>query len=191
MFAEGGWLPVELLKHFAGDVDSTIRRIQERTYAGNIEFLYSLPREEYLGTVECSGRQDEKLFRAVEDRTGFDHDVLLPAYDRIAAWFRFKNTDVWQTSLFPAGESSSNDSVSRREEVEREWVGFYRGECEAIAGHGETARAVLNAVGFAGEDRGEDALQALLRLLDKRYGALTNARRRLGEFREMREFCDW
>ena len=179
---------MELQKHFAGDVDSTVRRIQEGTYTENIELLYARPREEYLATVESSERQDEKLFRAIEEKTSFDHDVLLPAYDRIAAWFRFKNTDVWQTSLFASG---GKDSGSRREEVEREWGGFYRGECEAIARHGETARAVLNAVGFAGEDRGEDALQALLRLLDRRYRALTNARRRWGQFREMREFCDW
>jgi hypothetical protein len=181
-------MPVRLQKHFAGDVDCTIRTIQERTFEDSIECLYACARAEYLSIIESSEMRDEKLVQAVERTKTFDHDILLPAYDRIAACFRFKNTDIWQTSLFPAG---SDDSLSRREEAERDWVRFFRRECEAIAQTGETARAVLNAVGFAGEDRGEDALQALLCLLDGRYKALTNARNRWGEFREMREFCDW
>jgi hypothetical protein len=191
MPAEGRSSPVEIQKHFAGDADSTVQGIQERTCPRIIELLYSRPRQEYLATVGCSERPDDKLFNAIENKTTFEHDVLVPAYDRIAAGFRFKNTDVWQTSLFSAGDSASDDSPSRLEKVERDWLSFYRSECEAVAHHGEMARAVLNAVGFAHLDRGEDALRALLDLLDARYRAMTKARKRWGQFQEMREFCDW
>lgn len=190
---------MEVQKHFPGDGDSIIKKIQEQSYPDFIELLYTRPRLKYLADVKASGSQDgqlfdvaeDKLFHAVKDKTTFDHDILLPAYDRIAAWFRFNNTDVWQTSLFPSSRFTPSDSASRLETLEQEWAEFYRGECLAIAERDETAKAVLNAVGFAGKDRGEDAVQALLWLLDKKYTSLTNARERWGQFQEIREFCDW
>lgn len=190
---------MKVQKHYAGDVDSTLRKLQERTGPDCIELLYRLPREQYIAEVESSQSRagklfdvlEDKLFHAIEDKTTFDHEILLPAYDRLAAQFRFKSGDVWQTSLFGPSGLSDMDPSSRIQQIEQDWLEFYRDECGVIAGQGEMARAVLNAVGFAGKDRGEDALQALLDLLDKRYRGLTRARDRWGQFQEMREFCDW
>ena len=178
-------------KHFAGDADSTTRRIQQKSCPDHIELLYTCARTEYLKKVKASERQNDKLFKVVKNILCFDDHILFPAYDRVAAWFRFKHTELWQTRLFPTNNSTVSDSLPPAARVEQAWIRFFRSECEAIARHGETARAVLNAVGFAGQDRGEDALRALLDLLDQKYRALTNARRRWGQFKEMREFCDW
>lgn len=190
---------MEVRKHFRGDVDSILKRIQEQSYPHIIENLYLHPRQKYLADVKGARSQDgqlfdvvkDKLFHAIKGKTTFDHEILLPAYDRIAAWFRFNNTDVWQTSLFSSANASHADSASRVEGLKSKWAEFYDRECDALAERDETARAVLNAVGFAGEDRGEDALQALLWLLDKKYASLTRARELWGQFEEIREFCDW
>ncbi|MFW6045045.1 MAG: hypothetical protein ACOCR1_04795 [Planctomycetota bacterium] len=177
---------MKLRKHFAGDVDSTLKRIQENSLPRLIEQLYTRPREQYLEEIRRSEAQngelfedvDDKLFYAIKDRADFDHDVLMPAYDRIAALYRFRRSDVWQTDLFPPDSASRRDPAARLERVRGDWEEFFDRECEAIAERDELARAVLNAVGFAGEDRGEDAVRALTWLLDKKYRSLTGARER-------------
>lgn len=191
--------PVNIQKHFPGDTDSTLQKIQQDLYPKCSQWLYERTREKYMADIESAPREDEQLFGPVEDKlyhaikekTSFDQGLLWPAYDRMAAWFRFNNTDVWQTSLFASQSGDENEAAERIERLRDDWVEFYREECESIAQSDEMTRAVLNAVGFAGQDRGEDALHALLWLLDKRYRTLTRTRDRWGGFREMREFCDW
>lgn len=169
---------VNIRRHFAGDVYEPLQRIQEEVYSDEVGLLYERCYRSYMAAAEASEPQDHKLYNAVQGKTTCDHRIIQPAYDRIAAWFRFKHADAWQISLFPTGESGADDSISHEQKLRRDWVAFYHQECKVISENDEMVRAVLNAVAFEGEDRGDDAQSALLWLLDKKYTKLTNARRR-------------
>lgn len=169
---------MKISRHFAGDTYEPLQRVQEEVYPNEVGRLYESCYRSYMAAADASTPQDNKLFDAIRGKTTCEDRIIQPAYDRIAAWFRFTHADAWQIRLFPGAESDADDTLSHEQKLRRDWLAFYHQECEAITENDEMVRAVLNAVAFEGEDRGDDARSAFLWLLDKKYKRLTYARER-------------
>jgi hypothetical protein len=97
----------------------------------------------------------------------FDHRVLRPTYDTIAAAFRFHNPDLW-LPLFSRDEAVKEMNLWA-------WESFWEAEVKRLVQNDKIVVAVLTAVAFQNEEAGFTAEQELAELLSLEYKVLSVA----------------
>jgi|GEM_PF-836408 len=90
--------------YFKGDNDESLKWVQHDAYGDLIGNIYRYAKERYLNSIKLIGI-DTPLAKKVESVQSFDHRILQFPHDIIAAWYRHKNGQKGQLTLFPVDGS--------------------------------------------------------------------------------------
>lgn len=154
---------------FSGDSDRRVKAIQNATFPGLAAELYAAARDRMLAASRLTGAVTEAVRRLSADPRS-PVARLVPAYRKIAAFYRFAHHSGPQLPLPLEGEN-----VDAR--LRTAWEEFFRREAGELVRDNPTARSLICAAVFAGSGAGRAHETRLLDLLDLRYGRLTLGRR--------------
>lgn len=154
---------------FSGDSDRRVKSIQNATFPELAAELYESARDRMLAASRFTGAVTEAVRRLSADPAA-PVARLVPAYRRVAAFFRFAHHAGPQLPLPLDGEPGDT-------RLRTAWEEFFRREAGELVRDNPTARSLLYAVVFAGTGAGRVHETRLLDLLDLRYGRLTLSRR--------------
>lgn len=147
---------------FTGDTNKVLMKIQSDMYGELLGFLYGYPRERYLSVCRLV-QSNTELGTRVEAETSFDHRTLQGTHDHIAAWFRFRQREQGNRTLFETEESY-------RERLASEWRSFFENEVRNLSADDDFVRAVLTATAFSNPDeKGCAAERQLDKMLTELY----------------------
>ena len=158
-------------KSFPGDDSETMRRIQIMGHFDLMRHLESSARERFLEAADFVGLQNE-LVAATQGKCYMDPMPLMEAYARIAAYYRFTNSQAKQMEL-------GQDRAAHWNATYIAWVRFYESEVQRFTAIGEITRTIVKVVVHADTEAGRLAQDDLDNLLEDRYGNLEMKARRI------------
>lgn len=170
-------------KHYPGDVNTILRKIQRNTYSTwfmDISLKAIDRYREAIKLIDVSTEISEiiNLGSGIRISDACNADVLIGFLDKIAAYYRFNYDLAGQTSLFyydlaPRLEYATYQSITYEEALACRWAQFLQIENDRLLYHSternEITRYILQAIAFPDEKR-KSAEAQLLHLSEHLYG---------------------
>ena len=148
-------------KRFPGDENQFLKRLQNNHDGQMIVHLVEIAKIRYLRAIQFVG-VDTELAKKIRGKYRFERQVIIEAYDIIAANFRFR-FDPGGQMILPFKDTSYE------EYLENSWIKFFYEEAKELADDDITAKMILTAVGYENTEIGLQAKKNLEIILQERY----------------------
>lgn len=153
--------PMSKEVYFTGDSNDILKKVQNDAYYKMLERLYHYPKERYLSSLRLIGVKTE-LAKQMECAETWNIHILMPVYDRIAAYFRFTRGGKGQM-LLQLQDKLYEDLLWQL------WVEYYDREVKSISMVDSITIGVLSACSYGQTKQGLAALEHLNSLMKDRY----------------------
>ncbi len=157
---------------FKSDNNEILKQVQKETYWTLVPFLFSSVRHRYRWSARYIG-VDNEFSKSIDATDRFDHRSLQGAYEKIAAYYRYKYQDHDGQLVLPftiPDQPNFNTGEALHEYYKREWCDYWYKEIRYLATEPIIARAVLTATVYDNTGEGYEAEELLIELLHNRYG---------------------
>lgn len=137
--------------YFKGDYFDILKWVQHDCYNQSVMKIFHMAKKRFVRAQRIVGIETD-LYNLIKEKTSFDHRLLQPFHDVIAAFYRYKRPSLSKISI------SDYKKYDYKQILAKEWNGFLQKELNRIFNEEKTLiRAIVKAVAFQNTQKGYNA----------------------------------